>query len=149
MTFGSNTYKGRFTPKNPQKYRGDANNIIFRSSWELRCMKRFDVQENVVWWSSEELIIPYMSPIDNRKHRYFPDFIANIRKKDGSIMTYVIEIKPEIQTKKPQQKRKTKRYIQEAATYVVNQSKWEAADRFCNEHGWKFLVLTEKNLGIK
>jgi hypothetical protein len=149
MTFGSNTYKGRFTPKNPQKYRGDANNIIFRSSWELRCMKRFDVQENVVWWSSEELIIPYMSPIDNRKHRYFPDFIANIRKKDGSIMTYVIEVKPEIQTKKPQQKRKTKRYIQEAATYVVNQSKWEAADRFCNEHGWKFLVLTEKNLGIK
>jgi len=149
MTFGSNTYKGRFTPRNPQKYRGDANNIIYRSSWELRCMKRFDVQENVIWWSSEELVIPYISPIDNRKHRYFPDFIANIRKKDGSITTYVIEIKPEIQTKKPQQKRKTKKYIQEAATYVVNQSKWEAADRFCNEHGWKFLVLTEKNLGIK
>ena len=97
---------------------------------------------------SEELVIPYRSPVDNKMHRYFPDFIAKMRQKDGSVMTYVIEVKPDAQTKMPVQKKKTKRFIQEAATYAVNQEKWRAADIFCQEHGWKFLVLTEKDLGI-
>ena len=81
-------------------------------------------------------------------HRYFPDFIAKMKQKDGSVMTYVIEVKPEAQTKMPVQKKKTKRFLQEAATYAINQEKWRAADIFCQEHGWKFLVLTEKDLGI-
>lgn len=149
MTSGKNTYKGWFKPKNPQKYRGNANNIVYRSSWELRCMKWFDTNENIIWWSSEELIIPYFSPVDNRMHRYFPDFVIRVKKKDGSQMTYVIEVKPESQTKVPTQKRRTKKYIQEAATYVINQSKWRAADKFCQDNGWQFQILTEKELGIK
>lgn len=149
MTSGKNTYKGWFKPKNPQKYRGNANNIVYRSSWELRCMKWFDTNENIVWWSSEELVIPYFSPVDNRMHRYFPDFVIRVKKKDGSQMTYVIEVKPESQTKVPTQKRRTKKYIQEAATYVINQSKWRAADKFCQDNGWQFQILTEKELGIK
>jgi hypothetical protein len=147
MTFGK-TYKGFFKPKNPKKYNGDSANIIYRSSWELRVMKWLDEHPKVVWWCSEELIIPYRSPVDNKMHRYFPDFIAKMRQKDGLVMTYVIEIKPDSQTKMPTQKKKTKRYLQEAATYAVNQEKWRAADIFCQEHGWKFLVLTEKHLGI-
>lgn len=149
MTFGTNTYKGIFRPINPQKYRGNVNNIIYRSSWELRCMKWFDKTDNVVWWSSEELVIPYFSPVDNRPHRYFPDFVINVKTKNGIKKTYVIEVKPEQQTKVPTQKRRTKKYIQEAATYVVNQSKWKAADKFCQENGWEFRVLTEKDLGLK
>lgn len=149
MTSGKNTYKGWFKPKNPQKYRGNANNIVYRSSWELRCMKWFDTNENIIWWSSEELIIPYFSPVDERMHRYFPDFVIRVKKKDGSQMTYVIEVKPESQTKVPTQKRRTKKYIQEAATYVINQSKWRAADKFCQDNGWQFQILTEKELGIK
>ena len=149
MTIGKNTYKGWFKPRNPQKYRGNANNIVYRSSWELRCMKWFDTREDVIWWSSEELIIPYYSPVDDRMHRYFPDFVIRVRKKDGTEMTYVIEVKPESQTKVPTQKRRTKKYLQEAATYVVNQSKWRAADKFCQDNGWKFQILTEKELGIK
>jgi hypothetical protein len=146
---GANTYKGIFRPRNPQKYRGNVHNIVYRSSWELRCMKWFDNTENVLWWSSEELIIPYFSPVDNRQHRYFPDFVINIKNKDGVKKTYVIEVKPEHQTKVPTQKRRTKKYIQEAATYVVNQSKWRAADKFCQDNGWEFRILTERELGLK
>ena len=149
MTSGKNTYKGWFKPKNPQKYRGNATNIVYRSSWELRCMKWFDTNENIVWWSSEELVIPYFSPVDNRMHRYFPDFVIRVKRKDGSQKTYVVEVKPESQTKLPTQKRRTKKYIQEAATYVVNQSKWRAADKFCQDNGWEFKILTEHDIGIK
>jgi hypothetical protein len=148
MTYGKNSWKGWFTPKNPSKYNGDAKNIVYRSSWELRCMKYFDESPGIIWWSSEELAIPYISPVDKRKHRYFPDFIIKVRRKDNTVMTYVIEVKPESQTQKPVQKRQTKRFIQEAATYAINQMKWRAADEFCQEHGWKFQILTERDLGI-
>jgi predicted TIM-barrel fold metal-dependent hydrolase len=111
-------------------------------------MKYLDDHPNVIWWGSEELVIPYWSPVDNKKHRYFPDFVAKIRQKNGVVKTFVIEVKPEAQTKPPIQKRKTQRYIQEAATYVINQSKWKAATEFCKDHGWEFQVLTEKHLGI-
>ena len=147
MTFGK-TYKGWFTPRHPLKYKGDADNIVYRSTWERRVMKWLDEHPNVLWWSSEELAVPYKSPIDNKMHRYFPDFIAKMRLKDGKVMTYIIEVKPMAQTKMPIQKRKTKRFLQEMATYAVNQEKWRAADIFCQEHGWKFLVVTEQELGL-
>lgn len=148
MTFGNKTYKGWFKPTNPSKYKGDANNIIYRSSWERRVMKWLDEHPDVIWWGSEELYIPYRSPIDNKVHRYFPDFIAKMRQKNGLVMTYIIEVKPLAQTKQPVQKKKTRKYLQEAATYVVNQEKWKAADIFCQEHGWKFMIMTEKELGL-
>ena len=142
------SYKGTFKPKNPTKYNGNANNIIYRSLWELRVMKYLDDHPEVIWWASEELIIPYYNPIDNKKHRYFPDFVAKMKRKDGTVMTYVIEVKPEIQTKKPEQKRQTKKYIQESMTYIVNQSKWKAATEFCKDNGWEFKIITEKHLGL-
>jgi hypothetical protein len=147
MTFGNN-YKGWFKPKNPGKYKGDPSNIVYRSTWEVRVMKWLDEHPQVIWWGSEELPIPYISPVDKKKHKYFPDFIAKMRLKDGKVMTYIIEVKPLAQTKMPTQKKKTRKYIQEMATYAVNQEKWRAADIFCQEHGWKFLVVTEKELGI-
>ena len=140
--------KGIFNPKNPKKYNGNADNIVYRSSWELRVMKWLDENPSVIWWASEELIIKYRSPIDQKIHRYFPDFIVRLKQKNGAESTVVIEIKPQKQTVKPVQKRKTKRYLQEAATYAVNQEKWRAADLFCKEHGWQFKVLTEKDIGI-
>jgi len=142
------SYKGTFLPKNPSKYNGNSKNIIYRSNWELRVMKYFDDHPNVIWWASEELTIPYVSPIDNKTHRYFPDFIVKMRLKDGKVTTYILEVKPLAQTKMPVQKRKTKRFIQEAATYAVNQEKCRAADLFCREHGWQFKVITEKELGL-
>lgn len=142
------SYKGRFLPKNPSKYKGDVNNIIWRSTWEQRVMQWLDLSENVIWWSSEELAIRYYNPIDNKIHRYFPDFIVRVRKKDKQEKTYVIEVKPEHQTKEPVKKRKTQKFINESITYVINQSKWKAATEFCKDHGWEFKILTEKDLGI-
>jgi hypothetical protein len=142
------SYKGRFLPQNPQKYAGDANNIIWRSTWEKRVMEWLDRSENVVYWASEELVIKYYSPIDNKIHRYFPDFTVKIKKKDGTVMTHVLEVKPEYQTKQPVMKRKTKRFLEEQVTFIVNQSKWKAATEFCKDRGWVFQIVTEKDLGI-
>jgi hypothetical protein len=137
-----------FKPKNPQKYKGDSTNIWTRSSWETRVMKYLDTHPQVIWWSSEELFIPYKSPVDNKVHRYFPDFIFEIVDKQGKKTVHMWEIKPHKQTQKPVIKRKTKQALLEMKTYVVNQEKWKAAELFCLEHGWKFSIITEKELGI-
>ena len=142
------SYKGWFRPKNPSKYKGNATNIIYRSNWELRVMKWLDGNPAVIWWASEELPIPYVSPVDNKVHRYFPDFIVRTKRKDGSEQTSILEVKPHKQTMMPMQKRKTQRYLAEVATYAVNQAKWKAADLFCKEHGWQFQLITEKELGL-
>jgi len=142
------SYKGRFIPKNPKKYAGDSNNIIWRSTWERKVMDWLDQSESVVYWSSEELAIKYYNPVDNKIHRYFPDFIVKVKRKDGTVMTHIIEVKPEHQTKQPVRKRKTQKFINEYITYTINQSKWKAATEFCKDRGWEFRILTEKNLGI-
>lgn len=141
-------YKGKYIPKNPEKYKGNPDNIIWRSTWEVRVMKQLDENPNVLWWGSEELFIRYYSPIDNKIHRYFPDFVVKVKKKDDTVMTYLLEVKPEAQTKPPKQKKKTRRYLEESKTYIINQSKWKAATEFCKDHGWEFKILTEKDLGI-
>ncbi|HCC73140.1 MAG TPA: head completion protein [Methylophilaceae bacterium] len=142
------SYKGKFTPKNPQKYKGNPSNIIFRSTWELRVMKYLDTNNSVIWWASEELPIPYYSPVDKKMHRYFPDFITRVKTKDGSEKTYILEVKPESQTKLREPKRKSKQFLNEAMTYAVNQAKWKAATEFCLDHNWIFKIITEKELGI-
>jgi hypothetical protein len=141
-------YKGFYKVKNREKYNGDPDNVVYRSSWELRVLKWLDDNPNVIWFASEELPIPYVSPIDNKVHRYFPDFVVRIKQKNGKEVTMMLEVKPEKQTQKPVQKRKTKRFLEEAATYAVNQEKWRAADLFCKEHGWQFKLITEKELGL-
>jgi hypothetical protein len=142
------SYKGWFRPKNANKYAGDPGNIVYRSLWELRVMKYLDENENVITWASEELSIPYVSPIDNKVHRYFPDFIVKALNKEKKEITMILEVKPEKQTRPPTQKRKTKQYLQEVVTYAINEAKWNAAELFCKEHGWKFKIITEKELGL-
>jgi hypothetical protein len=141
-------YRGKFYPKHPLKYKGDPNKIIYRSSWEVRVMKYLDENDGVVWWASEEMNVKYISPVDGRVHRYFPDFVVKVRRKDNSSTIFMLEVKPEAQTKLRQPKRVTKQYINEAATYAVNQAKWKYAEEFCKDHGWVFRVVTEKDLGI-
>lgn len=145
-------YKGRFKPKNPRKYMGDPTNIIYRSLWEFKLMRYLDAHPDVVQWASEELIIPYKSPIDGRWHRYFPDFVVKQINKYGKKETIVIEVKPAAQTKAPEvkkTKKPTKRYINEVATWGVNQAKWKAAEEYCKDRKWKFQIMTEHELGIK
>ena len=139
-------YKGRFHPKNPQKYVGNIDNIIWRSSWEFRVMKFLDENSSILAWNSEETVIPYISPLDNSQHRYFPDFLVRANTKTG-IKTMMWEVKPQNQSDEPKMKSKiTKRYITEVARYGVNQSKWRAAKKFCDDRGWEFRVITENDL---
>jgi hypothetical protein len=115
-------------------------------------MEYLDRHPDVISWSSEEMVIPYLSPVDNQVHRYFPDMVVQRRNRDGSIKTIVVEIKPEAQTRPPKPSKKkapSPRMIQEQVTYMVNQAKWESAQKFCDAKGWEFRVLTEKHLGIK
>lgn len=139
----------KYSVKNPEKYVGDVNAVIVRSSWERKFAIWADLTPSVLNWASEETVVPYISPVDNRPHRYFVDFMIKVRARDGSIKTYAIEIKPFGQTIPPSGKRNTKRLLEEHATYAVNRAKWEAADSFFKKRGIEFQVLTEKELGIK
>jgi hypothetical protein len=142
-------YKGKFHPKHPQKYKGDPTNIIYRSLWEMRFMRYLDQHPSVIFWASEEVIVPYVSPVDKRVHRYFPDFWVKMKAQDGTINNVLIEIKPHQQTKIPVKPQKlTRKFINEARTYSVNQAKWKAAEQFCRDRNWQFKVLTEKELGL-
>jgi hypothetical protein len=143
------TYKGKFRPKNPAKYRGDVANIVYRSLWELRFMKWCDMNPSVQEWGSEIVIVPYVSPIDRKVHRYFVDFYIKVKNKLGEPQKYLIEIKPERFTKPPEiPKKKTKRFIDEVFQYGVNEAKWKAAFEFCEDRNMKFMILTEKDLGV-
>jgi hypothetical protein len=144
------SYKGKYKVKNPEKYKGDPTSIIWRSLWERKYMKYLDDNSNILEWSSEEFYIWYKSPIDNRQHRYFPDFFVKEKYSDGSVKKYLVEIKPKKQTAPPTKpQRQTKKYISEVYEYAKNQSKWEAAKEWCDDRGYEFVILTETELGIK
>lgn len=145
----TSNYKGKYRISNVSKYRGNINDVVFRSSWELRFMKWCDLNPNILEWGSEVVVIPYKSPLDKRIHRYFVDFYIKVKDSTNTITKYLIEIKPERFTKPPAKpERKTKKFIDEIFQYAVNQAKWESANEFCLDRNMKFLVLTEKDLGI-
>ena len=144
------SYKGKYYPSYPKKYKGDPTNIIYRSLWERKFMVYCDKNERILEWGSEESALPYRSPVDNRVHRYFPDFYIKVQENTGRIKTYLIEVKPLKQTQKPKKpKRQTKNYLREVYEYAKNQAKWKAATEFCDDRLWEFKVMTEKELGIK
>jgi hypothetical protein len=139
------TYKGIYKPTNPKKYAGDPNRIVYRSNWERRFMRYCDLNESITTWASEEIGIPYINPIDRKRHTYYPDFIIKTNKGKK----YMIEIKPFAQTQKPKPKtKKTKAFMRESLEYIKNVSKWQAADNYCIDNGLEFKIFTEKELGI-
>jgi len=110
--------KSFFKPSFPKKYKGNPNNIICRSTWETKFCNYCDLNENILEWASEEFFIKYVSPVDNRFHRYYPDFLIKVKESTGEIKTYVIEVK------------------------------WKAAQEFCNDRKIEFKIITEQELGI-
>lgn len=140
--------QGRYTPNHPEKYMGNPTKIFYRSGWELQFMNFCDKHQNIVGWSSEEIIVPYRDQSrGNKLHRYFPDFLIKKQDAEGKIKTIMVEIKPSSQLKPPIKKsRVTKRYITEAYEYARNESKWRAAEAYCKQRGWQFIVLTEKDI---
>ena len=143
-------YKGKYKVRAPYKYKGDPTKVVYRSLWERKFMTYCDTNINIIEWGSEEMYVWYRSPIDNRPHRYFPDFYIKARESNGQIKKYIIEVKPQRQTKPPARpKRQTKGYLREAFEYAKNQAKWKAANEWCLDRGFEFKILTEKELGIK
>ena len=141
-------YKGKYKIKNPNKYLGNPTNIIYRSLMERRFMEWCDSNDKCYKWSSEEVVIPYISPIDNKQHRYFPDFLIQTPKG-----WFLIEVKPLTQSRPPKklvvenlELKKKHRYIKSVQTWLVNEAKWKAATKVCEKKGWSFQILTEKQL---
>lgn len=141
-------HQGKYTPKNPEKYVGDVSNIVYRSGWEKRAMIFFDNNPSILKWGSEEHQVPYVSPVDSRVHRYFPDFLVLLKNRDGQIRRVMVEVKPSAQCKAPTGSKKTKRFLTEVSTYLVNQAKWKAATEWCNSNGFEFMIITERELGL-
>ena len=143
-------YKGRYTPTNPKKYKGNPYNIIYRSLWERKFMVYCDTSDKIIEWGSEEIIIPYLSPWDGKVHRYFPDFYIKVKQSNDNIKKFIIEVKPKKQTRPPKPvERKTKRWINEVRTFGINEAKWKHATKWCKNNDMEFKILTEDDLGIR
>ena len=142
-------HKRKYTPIFPEKYAGDPTNIIMRSSWETRFASWCDKNPNVVKWNSEETIVPYRCPTDNRIHRYFVDFKITVRDKNNNLKTYLIEVKPAKQTQPPIfPGKRTQRYLGESLAYMKNSAKWKAATEYAKDRNWEFKIITEQELGL-
>lgn len=137
-------YQGLFKPLNPKKYKGNVNQIVYRSSWELKYLSMLDRNDEVLSYSSEEVVIPYK--FNGKIRRYFVDMIYTT--KQG---TFLVEIKPHAQTIAPviTEGKQTKTKLRQVLTWGQNQAKWQAAKKYCELKGWQFIILTEYDLGIK
>ena len=143
ILMAKNWRQGVYEVRNPDKYVGDLKKVIFRSSWELYMNQFFDNNPNVLRWSSEEIIIPYVKPTDGKVHRYFPDYWVEYKNRHGNIVEEIIEVKPSNQVFLNRKKRVTNydRWIR-----AINESKWRAATEYCNKRGIKFQILTENQI---
>ncbi len=138
--------QGKYIPKNLHKYRGDFNNIYFRSLWEYHLFRWLDASSKVVEWGSETVVIPYLNPFTGRQHRYFVDLYAKILDKDGVVRKYLIEVKPHKETIPPKTLKDSNKYSMMMAKYKINLAKWKAAEAVAKENDMKFIILTEKEL---
>lgn len=146
MGYQSNN-QGHYKPRHPEKYVGDINKIRFMSSWELSMNKFLDDNPNILRWSSEEIVIPYVKPTDGKVHKYYPDYWVEFQNKHGDVVSEIWEVKPKNQTTPPKTRGKNKKtQLRESITYAVNVAKWGAATQFCNKYKLKFRIITENQL---
>lgn len=140
--------QGRYKPQYPKKYKGNILNIIYRSSYELAAMRQLDSDPTIIEWNSERVVLGYVSPVDNKWHRYFVDLYYAKKMPDGSTKKVIVEIKPETQCKLPVKTKGKKQltYLKESMTYAVNQAKWDAAKRWADKMGYVFEIWTEQQI---
>jgi hypothetical protein len=149
-TLKSGFKQGYYQPVNFHKYNGPLP-IIYRSSWERKFCHWCDHNTDVISWMSEPFSIQYFSILDNKFHKYFPDFYIKLRKvtTEGEVIeTYVVEVKPKAQLQKPKEpKRKTAKamlsykYIYEQ--YVKNLCKSDALQKAALQQNFKVMFITE------
>lgn len=143
--------QGKYRPRNPQKYLGDPNNILYRSSWEHLFCRWCDTTPSVLRWTSETIVVPYVYSVDGKEHRYFIDFAIIVQQADGTQKKFLVEIKPFSQTQvpKPRAGMKQEAFNEAMLTYAKNQDKWKAAQKYARSIGAEFIVLTEKTLLVE
>jgi len=140
--------QGYYQLISPEKYIGDPTKIIYRSSWEHRFCRYCDLTSEVVKWSSEPLGIKYINPIDTREHTYYVDFYMRVQKENVHV-DYLAEIKPRASLIKPtlnpikNTTKKLANYNYELKTWIVNRSKFTAANEYANRMGYQFILVTE------
>lgn len=140
-----NFKQGHYTPKNPEKCM-NSGILVYRSSWEKFVFEFLDRSPSIIKWGSETVQIPYMSSVKGRMARYFPDIFVQYKNKAGEVVTEIIEIKPEKETAKPKMGRSKSTNDYNTLTYITNMEKWSAAEKYCQERGIKFRILTERQL---
>jgi hypothetical protein len=142
--------QGKFRPQNPEKYKGDAGNIIYRSSWEKIFCDWCDKNDNIICWQSEERRIRYYDPVMKKNRTYYPDFYIKYKRNDDIIVEELIEVKPHKQVKGPpvNPKRRSKAWLNEVYQYAQNKAKWRAAAEYCEDRGMSFRLITEKELKV-
>ena len=137
-TFNKKYYQGQFYPRHPEK-----------------CLNY-----NHKLWGSEVVEIPYYSEIDGKNHKYILDFLMIVRKKDGTLGKWAVEVKPDSQAAyldkfgnvvyPPAPKRKTQKALakwQEKCQVIRrNGEKWEAAKRWAKKRGFTFCIKTENEI---
>jgi hypothetical protein len=138
-----------YTPVNAEKYKGGVP-IVMRSGLEMKFAQWCDKTTSIIWWSSENLAIPYVHPIKKdkkgnpKKVHYYPDFALKVNTQDGEKI-FIIEIKHEKEATKPKYgNRKT--LLNEQMTYMVNMAKWNACMKYCAKYGYEFKVVTNKTI---
>ena len=139
---------GKYDPKNPEKYIGDIHNIIYRSSWEYRFCMYCDTNDAILKWSSEPVAIDYYNPLDKKEHKYNVDFYIKVLKEDQQTQDWIIEIKPDNQTKKPLYEgimtvAKLKSYNRNMQIWITNQAKFKAARDWAEKRDYRFGVIGE------
>ena len=140
--------QGYYSLANPDKYVGDPTKIIYRSSWEHRFCRYCDLTAEVTKWSSEPIGVKYINPIDSRQHTYYVDFYMRVEKEDGPV-DYLVEVKPSASLVRPvlegvkMTTKKLTNYNYELKTWLINRSKFSAAQIFADKVGYKFIIVTE------
>jgi len=146
MKNSDNFSKGFYRPKNPHKYIGDITQIVYRSSWELRFNEILDSNPNVIHWTSEQVVVPYIKPTDGRVHKYYVDYFVEYIDRNNEVQRDLIEIKPLKQVLQPKHKRMTKTAMYENHVHKINSAKWQAAKAYAEKRGWKFRIMTERSI---
>lgn len=136
-----NYAKGKFVMSNPEKYVGKKQ-PTYRSSWEWHFMRFCDTHPSVKKWASETISVPYFNPFKNRKAMYVPDFFILYEDAQGNSHAEVVEIKP---AKETSIKAAGKSAYNQAMA-AINQCKWQAADKWCQDQGFKFRILNESDI---
>lgn len=133
--------QGNFTPKNPQKYVGK-HTPRYRSGWELTFMTFCDSNDNILYWASEAIKIPYKNPLTGKPTIYVPDFFVVYQNKFGQQVAEIVEIKPKKQSIIESKRASAK----DRAIVAVNHAKWAAASAYCRLQGLTFRVITEDDI---